>query len=248
MQLKLITHIKYNRLLFSVNDNFLTSDVKLDADINYCIQVPENTNNALNEFYTLLIDLEQPIDTIWENIYHRTRTEITSFLSNQQFEHKIVFNPSQKELAKFISLFNGFAKNKNIRQAETFRLKAFQHNKILAISYIKQNNKFICINFYRLTKQRATNLSSFHLKYMYEKDHSASHFGRAHRTLHWLDIKEFKAIGANNYDFCGWYNGMEDKELLNINKFKEQFTQNKVKEYSGVIYKNKFLTFLKKQR
>lgn len=248
MQLKLITHIKYRRLLFSVNDNFLTADVKLDADINYCIQVPENINNSLNEFYTLLVDLDQPIDTIWENIYHRTRSEITSFLSNQEFEHRILTDPSDKELDEFILVFNDFAKNKNIRKAETFRLKAFLQNKILAISYIKQNNKFICINFYRLTKQRATNLSSFHLKHIYEKDHSASHFGRAHRALHWLDIKEFKTMSVNTYDFCGWYNGTEDIELLNINKFKEQFTQNKVKEYSGVIYKNNFLAFLKKLR
>ncbi len=240
--------IRYRRLLFSVNDNFLSKDVKLDADINYCIQVPENINNSLHEFYTLLVDLALPLDTIWENIYHRTRTEITSFLSNQQFEHKVLNDPSEKELDEFILFFNGFAKEKNIRKAEVFRLKAFRKNKILSISYIKQNNNFICINFYRLTKQRATNLSSFHLKHLYEKDHSASHFGRAHRALHWLDIKEFKTIGAEHYDFCGWYNGTEDKDLLNINKFKEQFTQNKVKEYSGVIYKNKLLSFLKKLR
>lgn len=240
--------IRYKRLLFSVNDNFLSKDVKLDADINYCIQVPENINNSLNEFYTLLVDLAQPIDAIWENIYHRTRSEISSFLNNQQFEHTLLTNPSDQELDQFILLFNDFAKHKNIRKAETFRLKAFQQNKILSISYIKQNNNFICINFYRLTKQRATNLSSFHLKHLYEKDYSASHFGRVHRALHWLDIKEFKTIGADHYDFCGWYNGTENEELLNINKFKEQFTQNKVKEYSGVIYKNKLLAFLKKIR
>ncbi|MBL7919643.1 MAG: hypothetical protein JNJ40_04970 [Bacteroidia bacterium] len=246
MQLKFITHIKYRRILFSVNDNFLTTDVKMDADINYCIQVPENINNALNEFYTLLVDLKQPLDTIWENIYYRTRSEISSFLNNQQFEHKILTNPSDKELDEFISLFNDFAKHKNIRKAEIFRLKAFLQNKILSISYIKQNNNFICINFYRLTKQRAANLSSFHLKHLYEKDYSASYFGRAHRVLHWLDIKAFKTMEADYYDFCGWYNGTEDKDLLNINKFKEQFTQTKVKEYSGVIYKNKLLATLKK--
>ncbi|MEO6305822.1 MAG: hypothetical protein ABIP51_21925 [Bacteroidia bacterium] len=248
MLLKDLTLINYRRLFFSVNDNFLSKDVKLDADINYCIQVPENTNNALNEFYTLLIDLKQPIETIFEGIYHRTRAEITSFISNQAFEYKLLFELSDNDLQQFIGLFNDFAKVKNIRKAEEFRLKAFNRNKLLAISYIKQNNRFICINFYRITKQRATNLSSFHLKHLYEKQFSASHFGRAHRALHWLDIKEFKAIGTDNYDFCGWYNGSEDKELLNINKFKEQFTQHKVKEYSGVIYKNKLLSLIKKLR
>jgi len=246
MKLKAFTHIKYNRLLFSVNDNFLSNDVKLDADINYCIQVKENINNELNEFYTLLVDLKQTSDSIWENIYHRTRSEINSFLTNQTFEHKIISDLSEKELESFICLFNDFAKLKNIKKAEAFRLKAYNKSKLLAISYIKQNDKLICVNFYRVTTQRATNLSSFHLKHLYQKQFSASYFGRAHRALHWLDIKEFKKQNVDFYDFCGWYNGSEDKELLNINKFKEQFTQYKVKEYSGVIYKNKLLVFLKK--
>jgi hypothetical protein len=246
--LKLLTHVKYRRSLFSVNDYFLTKDVRIDAAINYFIQVPENINGTLNEFYTLLIDLKQSSETIWDDIYYRTRAEITSFLTNQNFEYKLLTEISVDELKKFIDLFNLFAKHKNIRLAETERLKAFNTEKIFAVSYIKQNNELICINFYRLTKQRATNISSFHFKHKLEKNYSASHFGRAHRALHWLDIKEFKKMEVDTYDFCGWYNGSEDKELLNINKFKEQFTQYKVKEYSGVIYKNRFLALLKKLR
>jgi len=246
--LKLLTHIRYRRLLFSVNDYFLTRDTATNADINYFIQVPENVNGCLNEFYTLLIDLNQTKETIWEGVYHRTRSEISSFLTNQNFEYKVLTDISDEELERFIELFNAFAKHKNIRLAETERLKAFNKAKIFALSYIKQNNELICINFYRLTKQRATNISSFHFKHTLEKSFSASHFGRAHRALHWLDILEFKKLGVDTYDFCGWYNGSEDKELLNINKFKEQFTQHKVKEYSGVIYKNKLLAFLKKIR
>jgi hypothetical protein len=248
MQLKLLTHLKYKRLLFSVNDFFLTTDVKLNADINYLIQVPENINNSLNEFYTLLIDLKQPLTTIWNDIYHRTQDEITSFINNQTFEHKIIYELSNTELNNFIVLFNDFAKLKNIRKAERFRLEAYNKNKLLAISYIKQNGQFICVNFYRITKQRATNLLSFNLKHLKANQLSASHFGRAHRAIHWLDIKEFKSIGTDNYDFCGWYSGSQDNQLLNINKFKEQFTENKIKEFSGVIYKNKLLAFLKKIR
>jgi hypothetical protein len=56
---------------------------------------------------------------------------------------------------------------------------------------------------------------------------------------------EFKKAGVKVYDFCGWYSGKNDKTLLNINKFKEQFTNYKVKEYSGVIYGNKLLKIIK---
>ncbi|MBA2613914.1 MAG: hypothetical protein H0U95_18270 [Bacteroidetes bacterium] len=248
MHLKEVSHINYRRLLFSVNDSFVSSNTSLNADINYFIQCPNNINASLTEFYTLLVNLALTEEDIRKNIYHRTFSEINSFLNNQQFEYKIELGPSKNDLNQYIKMFDRFAGYKKIRKAEAFRLKAYNTNGILAVSYIKQNGKFLCLNFYRATKQRATNLYSFHLKHELNNDFNNSHIGRAHRALHWLDILEFKKAGASYYDFCGWYNGSEDKELLNINKFKEQFTQNKVKEYSGVIYKNKLLAFLKKIR
>ncbi len=248
MHLSSLSLIRYKRLWFSVNDNFLSKDVKLDADINYCIQVPENVNGELNEFHTPLIDLNQPGEKIYESFHHQTRTQISSFISNQKFEYQLTFDITEKDLRQFMDLYNGFAKYKKIRKAEEFRLRAFNKNKLLAISFIKQNNNFICINFYRVTKQRATNISSFHLKHLYKNLYSSSHFGRAHRAIHWLDIQQFKKIRSEYYDFCGWYHGSENETLLNINKFKEQFTKNIVKEYSGVIYRNKLLAFLKKLR
>lgn len=245
MQLSKITHIKYKRFLFTVNDCFLTQPNIPDADINYYIQCTDDLNNTLTEFYTLLIDLKKPIEEIWNNIYHRTQSEILSFTRNQSFEHKILFNLSKDELIKFTKLFNSFAKYKGIRPLEYDRLKAYNTHGILAVSYIMQNNQFICVNFYRVTHERSANLYSFHLKHYIPEMYSASHFGRAHRTLHWLDIIEFKKLGVNFYDFCGWYNGLDNKDLLNINKFKEQFTTFKIKEYSGVFYKNKLLRFFK---
>lgn len=242
MNLREIEHIQYNRLFFSVSENFLCSNPHLNADINYCIQVPLNTEGILGEFYTLLIDLSQEISQIKEQIYHRTFAEINSFLNNQEYEHNILHNLSDSDLQFYIKLFNDFADTKKIRKAELYRLKAYNQEKILAVSFIKQTNKLLCINFYRVTKQRATNLHSFSI----QQDLSASQSGRAHRALHWLDILSFKNMGVGFYDFCGWYPGQDDKSLLNINQFKEQFTKHKVKEYTGVIYKNPILILFRK--
>ncbi len=243
--LKNVTHIRYKRLLFSVNEYFLSSETTLDADINYFIQCRENISGKLDEFYTLLIDLSQSIDTIRGEIYHRTLSEINSFLANQDFEHKIIFDLPDEDLGHFIDLYNQFASEKKIRKAETFRLKAYKRNGLLAVSYIKQKEKFLCINFYRITKQRAANIYSFTAK---DSTVNSSQLGRAHRAIHWLDILKFKKHGVNYYDFCGWYAGHTDKALLNVNTFKEQFTKNKIKEYTGVIYKHKALALFQKLR
>jgi hypothetical protein len=238
------TEIYFRRFIFLSKDCFLTEQININASINYFIQCPENIKGKLNEFHTLLIDLNQSENEIWQGIYHRTKSEIYSFLTNQTFEHKVRCNLTNKELSAFITLFNGFAKIKKIRKAELFRLKAYNNSGILAISYIYQDNQFLCINFYRITSQRATNLYSFTLKHL-PSVFNKTHFGRAHRTLHWLDILYFKTNNVKFYDFCGWYHGLEDKALLNINKFKEQFTNYKVIEYSGVIYNNWLLKLIK---
>lgn len=239
--LKHLNHIRYRRLIFSVNDYFLCVSPKLDAGINYCIQCPENIQNALTPFPTLLIDLTNDLECIRGEVYHRTLSEINSFVNNQNFEHRILKNIPKKTLGQFIRLFDEFAAHKKIRKAERFRLNAYNSAGILAISYIQQNDQLLCVNFYRLTAQRATNIYSFSTDAHQLKHVSASHLGRAHRALHWLDMLAFKEEGVNYYDFCGLYTGTTDQALLNVNAFKEQFTKNRVMEYSGVIYKNVLL-------
>lgn len=243
-----MTHITYRRFLFRVNDYFLSQGGDTDRSINYYIQCSRNIENSLSEFHTLLVDLRQDQNSIWDGIKPGTRAEIKSFLNNQLHQYSFTTDISQKELIKFMDLFDAFALSKNIRRAERERLIAYNKNKILGVSCILQDNEYVCINFYRITKERATNLHSFTLKGVLKGKNSQSHFGRAHRALHWLDICKFKEAGIHYYDFCGWYSGQEDKALLGINKFKEQFTTHKVKEYSGVIYKNKFLLLLKNLR
>jgi hypothetical protein len=248
VQIKDISAISYRRYLFGVTDYFLSKNGRCDASINYFIQCAQNEEKSLNEFHTLLIDLKQSSKDIWENIQVRSRTEILSFLNNQTYKHYLDTTFSKKELKEFIKHFNAFAEYKKIRKAEQERLYAYHRHGILGISTITQNNDLICVNFYRLTKERATNLHSFHLQHQLNGIYSQSHLGRAHRTLHWLDIQKFKGLAIGYYDFCGWYHGSTDTALLNINKFKEQFTRHKVIEYSGVIYTNKFLKFLKNLR
>ena len=41
----------------------------------------------------------------------------------------------------------------------------------------------------------------------------------------------FKSAGISTYDFGGWYEGTTDHERLRINKFKEQFGGEIVKNY-----------------
>src|SRR5581483_4155144 len=96
----------------------LSAGTAPDSDVNYYTQCFENIENKLQEFYTLITDLRRSEKEIWEDIYHRTQSEIQSFISNAEFEHKIISKSDKHQFEHFVSLYNGFAQHKKIRKAE----------------------------------------------------------------------------------------------------------------------------------
>ena len=59
--------------------------------------------------------------------------------------------------------------------------------------------------------------------------------GRAHRLHHWQDMLRFKAEGAKTYDFGGVYRGTDDKEQMNIARFKQAFGGRFADTYDAVV-------------
>jgi len=59
--------------------------------------------------------------------------------------------------------------------------------------------------------------------------------GRAHRLHHWKDILFFKEQGAQSYDLGGVYQGTEDREQLNIARFKSSFGGRALQTYEAVL-------------
>ena len=76
--------------------------------------------------------------------------------------------------------------------------------------------------------------------------HSASHFregqsserrhylGRANRYLHLQNMLHYKHHGYFQYDMGGWYAGKDNKSLLRVNQFKEEFGGRVVCEYDAL--------------
>ncbi len=59
--------------------------------------------------------------------------------------------------------------------------------------------------------------------------------GRAHRLHHWQDMLQFKKEGVHIYDFGGVYRGSEDQEQLNIARFKQLFGGHFADTYDAVV-------------
>jgi hypothetical protein len=59
--------------------------------------------------------------------------------------------------------------------------------------------------------------------------------GRAHRLHHWLDMLHFKSQGVGVYDFGGVYRGSDDPEQINIARFKQLFGGHFADTYDAVV-------------
>lgn len=200
-----------------------------------------------NIFYTLNIDLENDLKTIWKNINKNYRYEIRRAENKDNIIENIIENPTIEELKSFISFFNKFANFRSLRNANKKKLSLLNSQKQLKIAYV----------FSDLGKK---NILSAHCYIDDNKRirlyHSASNIdyklkdknlvARANKFLHWKAISRFKDMGYKTYDFGGI---SQIKKLNGIDKFKFQFHGEIITEYNNLIpisFKGKILIFILK--
>ncbi len=83
-----------------------------------------------------------------------------------------------------------------------------------------------------------------------EKDAAENQMlGRANRYHRWQDILKFKSLGVLTYDLGGLYTNPTSQHLLNINKFKDEFGGERVRQFNwryGITIKGKLFLLLRK--
>ena len=196
---------------------------------------------------TLVIDLTQSLEEIWSNISKKTRQKI-----RQAERDNLVFSmtetPGENDMNAFFDFLDAFRAWKNLRPSHFSRtrglVRSFASSGRLRLSKISTpEGKTLTWELYLVTN-RATNLtgaSNPHYRFSAQSDERQL-LGRADRSHLWQDIRYFKEKGVPIYDFGGWYSGKTDPEMLNINRFKEEFGGKVVKVYKcwhGISLKGK---------
>lgn len=195
---------------------------------------------SVERLSTLVTDLAQSEDDLWDLIAKNTRYEIkrakerdgvVTITDLAQGERK------DEKLKEYIGFFNGFAETKNRSSIGYGDLAQFYESGNLVVRSVhkSESEETIAMHAYILSDGRAR---------LYQ---SSSHFranndpefrkmtGRANRLLHWEDMLYFKAQGVPTYDMGGWYGGSEDSEKLAINQFKESFGGTRIDETSCIV-------------
>jgi hypothetical protein len=186
------------------------------------------------EFYTILIDLTKEQNELWQDISKNDQYKIRRAGERDNLIYEFWYGQQINDeiLENFVNFYDKFANIKGLSDAKMSRLKSHAASGILDISHIKsENGEPLVWHVHYHDYNRAFLLHSASMVSEQDSNYN-SLLGRANRYHHWQDMLRFKDSGAKIYDFGGWYAGKTDQKKLGINKFKEKFGGEIVKNFN----------------
>ena len=184
-----------------------------------------NRNNPLfikKLRYTILIDLTDDNEIIFQNYKTKTRNEI-----RRAIKENVNFS-IETNLNEFISFYNGFA----IKKGQTLlSYNSLRKLKPLIITKASQNNKVIVMHAYITDREintvRLINSASNRL----DADSNRRLIGWSNRFLHYQDMLYFKEKNIKTYDLGGTAHHTKNKDNHHIEEFKKEFGGKIIDEY-----------------
>jgi hypothetical protein len=182
-------------------------------------------------FFTLHSDLTLSEDEVVKKFSSTIRNEI-----KRSEREGSVFNFSEQK-ESFISLYNDFAKQREIALLTIERLAELNSNLILTST--SMDGTIIAVHSYLVDYdlKKVRLLHSGTQRFSEELDRNM--IARSNKFLHYMDMLQFKRDGFQIYDWGGIAFNTQDKGLQGINKFKESFGGKLVKQrefYSPLYY------------
>lgn len=234
MKGKLYVHLRdFLRQFISMKEVWFDEPEEVNnADILYYLHSTNPVKECeCNEFYSIILDLTKDHDQLWESISKNTRykirrTEKEQYIYDWDTNNLDIF----KEFADF---YEQFAFQKGLPKLQRSQLINLMNTGNLDISWIKsQSGERLVWHIYYRTKIRSFLLYSASMFRSSTDTSYRNMIGRVNRYHHWQDIVRFKNLGISVYDFGGWYAGNTDQEKLGINKFKEEFGGEFIKNFN----------------
>jgi hypothetical protein len=184
-------------------------------------------------FYTILLDLCQSPEVLRQQLSKSTAYKIRRARDKDGIlcEH---LNPVTGEiLDAFEETYKRFAALKGLPPLDRERLDLLAEDGCLELTSARDpDGKPLVYNGYYRDASRSCMLHTVSLYQMLSDSAARNAVGRANRYLFWTDILRHQEQGLRHFDFGGWYPGRTDQELLDINRFKEGFGGQVVREYN----------------
>src|SRR6266550_3724338 len=226
--------IVYQKKRLWIAEYWNGEEPKLDGvDLVRCFQQPQPRPGMLcREFYTITLDLNLDPQQLFSKIKPDSRYKIRRGGARDQLIYEFQNGRDEKGFRQFCDYYDDFATQKAQPKINRAWLSLLASAGALALSQVSDSTgETLVWHAYHRSNHRVMLLSSASLFRKFDSSALRNKIGRANRFHHWQDIQRFKAEGVSVYDFGGWYEGNRDQERLRINKFKEEFGGEIVKNY-----------------
>jgi len=226
----------YRRLVRTDVRFFAQPDAFPSADILKLCNLPAPFPGVENVCCpTVVVDLEQPEDVLWNGVEAKTRKVI-----RQAVRDGVEVERVQLSAETWNSFHAAYEKLRN-------RKKNADPLGIGQIGELVEKGSFVMT----ASRDANGNVLSWHsyvrcqgyvrlINTISDIDPSRDTqwnnlVGRAHRLHHWKDMLLFKEEGVKAYDLGGVYRGTEDEEQINIARFKTSFGGAPAETYDAVL-------------
>jgi hypothetical protein len=195
---------------------------------------------------TIVVDLTQSLEEISSNFNAKTRQKIRQ-AERDHLVFSVTKTPGENDMNAIFVFHDAFREQKNLRRSRGRSRglrRFFASFGLLRLTKVSTGDgKTLTWHAYLVTNRAAAVMADSNSDYRFSAQTAERNLvGRALRFHFWQDIRYFKEKGVPMLDFGGWYSGNTDRELLNINRFKEEFGGQVVKVYKcwyGVTMKGK---------
>jgi hypothetical protein len=204
------------------------------VDVVRYVQRTEPVNGArCEDFHTMLVDLTLDADTIMGRIAQNTRYKIRRAGEKDGVSCVAWHLDSRNHVGRFCDYYDAFAAQKGRPSVDRHYVERLAEAGVLDLSCaVDQAGTELVWHAYYRTESRARLLYSCSQFRSADDSGARNMIGRANRFHHCEDILRFKREGVSVYDLGGWYTGTEDEERLGINRFKEEFGGEIVRNYN----------------
>ena len=230
--------IKYKKHGLKMAECWLDTNFSIpnDCDLILLQQYSKVPPRAFSEkFSTLIVNLALSEEELLGNLNEKTRYEVRR--SGNKDLVVCTHEPLANEAVcnEFQQFYNKFAQSKGLVQLLPNQLLARATAGALQLSRAVYQGQTIVWHVHVVTPTTVSLLYSASQFHMLAQRDARAAIGRANRLLHWKDMLFFKNQGKNFYDFGGWYSGLENKALLKINQFKEEFGGKRTDQFNAGV-------------
>lgn len=226
----------YKRNGIEVVETWLAREACKEGDIVYYNDALNEIDHitSLQEGTTLIIDLNQTLDDIFNSFSKTNKYEIKKAERDgaiiETYANEAI---TEQYLNDYIEYYEEFHRSKNMgnerRRRFTDRLKYLRANGNLVITDAKLDNEIVVYHVYIMDERMVYLFQSCSL-YRENKD-KRNAIARANRLLHWKDICYFKEKKLDTYDWGGY--SPDREEVKNISMFKAGFCKVIDRRYLG---------------